>query len=132
MAASTILNSQQSAVRGTAGSLPAPLCRLGAGSARSLRPREPVALRVARGQAWVTLGAGPHGEAAQSADVFVAPGQTLWLVPGQQVVLEPVGPEGVHYQLGGLAGASVSRLQALRRWWQRHGTVEGEQGACCA
>ncbi len=133
MAASTILNSQQLPARGTAGSAPAPLCRLGAGSALSLRPRQPLALRVARGQAWVTLGEGPHGEAAQSGDVFVAPGQTLWLVPGQQVVLEPVGAEAVHYQLGRLSGAGAPRLPALRQWWQRrHGAAQGAAGACCA
>lgn len=71
---------------------------LAPGCAQSLRSNAPMALRVMQGRAWVTLDDGPdaaHTEAA--GDVFLHAGQTLWVVKGQHVVIEPLGRDAVQF-----------------------------------
>lgn len=90
MTTSHVLNLQQSSAFGRVAAQD--ICVLEAGTARSLRPRVPMALRVMNGNAWVTLDDGPNGEQDRTAgDVFLHAGQTLWVAGGQHAVVEAVG-----------------------------------------
>ncbi|GAB1386107.1 hypothetical protein MASR1M59_12550 [Melaminivora sp.] len=71
---------------------------LPAGQAHGCRPGRAMQLRVLRGRAWVTLGAGPGGWGESSGDVMLYPGQTLHVAAGQSMVIEPLGAEGLDYQ----------------------------------
>ena len=84
-----------------------------AGAAITLAPRAAMVLRIAEGQAWVTLNVGPHGEAG--GDVFLFPGQTLQVAAGQQAVLEPLGGRSLRYRwtVAQALGASPAP------WWRR-------------
>lgn len=62
--------------------------KLAAGQALSLQPREAGLLRVAQGQAWVTLGIAPHGAGNELGDYFLRAGAQLAVSSGQHVVLE--------------------------------------------
>jgi len=106
------------------------------GQAVSLTPRTPMALRVAEGCAWVTLDGGPFGTGAASGDVFLHPGQTLWVEAGRHAVVEPVGTERLKYRW---ASRPVEAAASVAPWWRRAAfgnaaavdqRVAG--GTCCA
>lgn len=123
MTASNVLNFQQSAVlpRGEAKDI----CMLANGTAHSLRPRVPMALRVMSGHAWVTLDDGPNGERDLAAgDVFLNAGQTLWVAAGQHAVVEPLGRDAVQYRFS--ASAAVRHADSALK----ARSTQGE--ACCA
>lgn len=111
-----------------------------AGQAASLSPRAPVALRVAEGQAWVTLDAGPYGTGAEAGDVFLHAGQTLQIAAGQHAVVEPVGRERLQYRVTAVAaGAATTAADSPAPWWRRaafgHAASADQRvagGACCA
>ena len=109
-----------------------------AGQAASLSPRAPVALRVAEGQAWVTLDAGPYGTGAEAGDVFLHAGQTLQIAAGQHAVVEPVGRQRLQYRVTAVAAAATAS-DSPAPWWRRAAfgsaatadqRVAGD--ACCA
>ena len=91
------------------------------GRAASLRPRAPMVLRVAEGQAWVTLSQGPHHQAdgavgaAASGDLFLHAGQVLRVEAGQHVVVEPVGDRKLQYRWS----AAPVRNDRPAPWWRR-------------
>ncbi len=91
------------------------------GRAASMRPGAPMALRVAEGQAWVTLSQGPHHRAegavgaVASGDVFLHAGQVLRVEAGQQVVVEPVGDRNLQYRWS----AAPVRNDRPAPWWRR-------------
>ena len=102
------------------------------GQAVSLTPRKAMALRVAEGQAWVTLDDGPHGTSRDSAgDVFLQAGQTLWVAAGQHAVVETLGNQRLQYRWA----AQPSR--SAPAWWQRASlgmtaVPMVDEAACCA
>ncbi|MDT0138227.1 DUF2917 domain-containing protein [Acidovorax sp. PRC11] len=97
MTASQVLNFQQSPARDR--SAGAEVYRLDAGCAHSLRPRSPMALRIASGRAWVTVDDGPQGGCDLApGDIFLQAGQTYWIAAGQHAVIEPLGTEPVRYR----------------------------------
>lgn len=109
-----------------------------AGQATSLNPRSPIALRVAEGQAWVTLDAGPYGTGAEAGDVFLHAGQTLQIAAGQHAVVEPVGRQRLQYRVTSMAATAVG-ADSPAPWWRRAAfgsaasadqRVAGD--ACCA
>lgn len=103
------------------------------GKAHSLTPRVPMALRVAEGQAWVTLDAGPYGTGAEAGDVFLHAGQTLWVAAGQHAVIEPVGPQRLQYRF---TRTPVEVASTATPWWRRAAfgspSVAVASDACCA
>lgn len=106
------------------------------GHAVSLTPRAPMALRVAEGCAWVTLDAGPFGAGTESGDVFLHPGQTLWVDAGRHAVVEPVGAERLKYRW---ASRPVEAAASVAPWWRRaaFGSAAAVDqrvagGTCCA
>lgn len=107
------------------------------GKAVSLAPRAAMVLRVAEGQAWVTLDAGPYGTGAEAGDVFLNPGQTLWVGAGQHAVVEPLGSQRLQYRWARTAVEAAAASPAP--WWRRAAfgnaaavdqRVSGD--ACCA
>lgn len=97
MTVSQVLNFQQSSARER--SAGAEVYRLDAGCAHSLRPRAPMALRIATGRAWVTVDDGPQGGCDLApGDIFLQAGQTYWIAAGQHAVIEPLGNEPVQYR----------------------------------
>jgi len=102
------------------------------GTAASLKPRTAMALRVAEGQAWVTLDDGPHGASRDCAgDVFLQAGQTLWVAAGQHAVVETLGNQRLQYRWTALASRSAPA------WWKRAAlgmtSVQSVDGTpCCA
>lgn len=101
---------------------------LAVGAAHSLQGQRATMLRVAQGQAWVTLGDGPHGQAGERAgDGFLHAGQSLRIPAGQRVVVESVGTAPLQYRL-----QAVERAQALPTWWQRAQVGPGGAELCCA
>lgn len=114
MAASNILNLQQSSTLGHA--VADGLCALGPGAARSLVPSAPMALCIVAGQAWVTLGDGPHGLGGAAGDVFLHAGQTLWVAAGQHAVVEALCSAPLQYRWGGLEDVNTAAPQP---WWSR-------------
>ena len=87
MASESSLRLQQSPVQGRA----AGYWRLAPEQAFTVRPEEAGVLRVAHGQLWATL-RGPHaGPANDWGDVVLRSGQEMALLPGQQLVVEPLG-----------------------------------------
>lgn len=108
------------------------------GKAVSLAPRAPMVLRVAEGQAWVTLDAGPYGTGAEAGDVFLHPGQTLWVAAGQHAVVEPVGSQRLQYRWA-RTPVDAAAAASPAPWWRRAAfgnaaavdqRVAGD--ACCA
>lgn len=72
--------------------------KLPIGQARSLLSPVAMSLRVMRGHAWITLDDGPNGACDKAAgDIFLHAGQTLWVVAGQRVVLEPLGRDALQF-----------------------------------
>ena len=126
MAASNVLKLQQSSTLGHA--VADGLCILASGAAHSLVPRKPVALRIVVGQAWVTLGDGPHGLGGAAGDVFLYAGQTLSVAAGQHAVVEPLGGALLQYRWGGLEDATPA---ASPPWWRRAAKVP-DQAPCAA
>ncbi|SFD44036.1 DUF2917 domain-containing protein [Paracidovorax konjaci] len=123
MAASHVLNFQQSSVRDRSSGKD--VFQLDAGKAHSLRPRVPMALRIASGHAWVTLQGGSKDVCAPVAgDVFLHAGQSLWVAAGQHAVIESLGRDAVQYRF------SASR--AVKDDTVAHGTVSAQGAACCA
>lgn len=103
------------------------------GKALSLTPRAPMALRIAEGQAWVTLDAGPYGTGAEAGDVFLHAGQTLWVAAGQHAVVEPVGQQRLQYRF---TRTPVDVASTATPWWRRAAfgspSVAVASDACCA
>ncbi|MDH4418200.1 MAG: DUF2917 domain-containing protein [Acidovorax sp.] len=103
------------------------------GKALSLTPRAPMALRIAEGQAWVTLDAGPYGTGAEAGDVFLHAGQTLWVAAGQHAVVEPMGHQRLQYRF---TRTPVDVASTATPWWRRAAfgspSVAVASDACCA
>ena len=65
--------------------------QLKAGQAITLRAQELGVLRIAHGRVWATLtGVGPYSR-VQAGDHFLSRGETLTLLPGQELVIESFG-----------------------------------------
>lgn len=86
---------------------------LAAGAAITLAPREPMVLRIAEGQGWITVTGGSAAQA--SGDVFLFPGQALPVAAGQTVVMEPLGGRQLRYRCTSAAGHAGSPAP----WWRR-------------
>lgn len=71
--------------------------KIGAGGALSLRPVRTSVLRIARGQAWITLGSAPRGHGNESGDHFLGAGQELRVPAGRHLVLESMDAHPVHF-----------------------------------
>ena len=71
--------------------------KIGAGGPLSLRPTRASVLRIARGQAWVTLGSAPRGHGNESGDHFLNAGQELRVLPGRHLVLESVDANPLYF-----------------------------------
>lgn len=82
------------------------------GAALSLTPKSAITLRIAEGQAWITLG---HGADDRSSDVFLCGGQTLQVAAGQRVVIEAIGGRTVQCRW---APFSVVDTRPVA-WWRR-------------
>lgn len=82
------------------------------GAALSLAPKSAMTLRIAEGQAWVTLGDGADD---RSSDVFLCAGQTLQVAAGQPVVVEAIGGRTVQYRW---APFNVVDTRPAA-WWRR-------------
>ena len=97
------------------------------GKALSLTPRAPMALRIAEGQAWVTLGQG----LGDGSDVFLCAGQSLPVAAGQSVVVEPLNGRRLQYRW--VRGDAADARPAA--WWRRASVGNGAPAwgdACCA
>ena len=98
-----------------------------AGAAVSLAPKAAMTLRIAEGQAWVTLGKG----LGDSSDVFLCAGQSLPVAAGQSVVVEPLNGRRLQYRW--VDGDAASARPAS--WWRRASVGNGAPAwgdACCA
>lgn len=98
-----------------------------AGAAVSLAPKAAMTLRIAEGQAWVTLGKG----LGDSSDVFLCAGQSLPVAAGQSVVVEPLNGSRLQYRW--VRGEAASARPAS--WWRRASVGNGAPAwgdACCA
>ncbi|UCU98642.1 DUF2917 domain-containing protein [Acidovorax radicis] len=82
-----------------------------AGAAIRLAPKAAMTLRIAEGQAWVTLGKG----IGDSSDVFLCAGQSLPVAAGQSVVVEPLGGRRLQYRW--VRGDAANARPAS--WWRR-------------
>jgi len=100
------------------------------GAAVSLAPRAAMTLRIAEGQAWVTLGKG----LGDSSDVVLCAGQSLQVAAGQSVVVEPLGEHRLQYRWTRLDAAHGRPAS----WWRRASFGNGAPAhgawgdACCA
>ena len=97
------------------------------GKALSLTPRAPMALRIAEGQAWVTLGQG----LGDGSDMFLCVGQSLPVAAGQSVVVEPLNGRRLQYRW--VRGDAADARPAA--WWRRASVGNGAPAwgdACCA
>ena len=88
-----------------------------AGAAVSLSPTVPLTLRIAEGQAWVTLGQG----LVDGGDVVLCAGQSLPLAAGQKVVIEALGGRRLQYRCTREQAASAARAT----WWRRASLGDG-------
>lgn len=98
-----------------------------AGAAVTLAPKAAMTLRIAEGQAWVTLGKG----VGDSSDVFLCAGQSLPVAAGQLVVVEPLNGRRLQYRW--VRGEAASARAAS--WWRRASVGNGAPAwgdACCA
>ncbi|WP_426305196.1 DUF2917 domain-containing protein [Acidovorax facilis] len=98
-----------------------------AGAAVTLAPKVAMTLRIAEGQAWVTLGQG----LGDSSDVFLCAGQSLPVAAGQSVVVEPLNGRRLQYRW--VDGDAASARPAS--WWRRASVGNGAPAwgdACCA
>ena len=79
---------------GERAALPPRLCGLATGHALTLRARRLSVLRISHGRVWLTLtDAGPWSR-VRAGDHFLSPGESLTLLPGQELVMEPFGTAG--------------------------------------
>lgn len=98
-----------------------------AGAAVTLAPKVAMTLRIAEGQAWVTLGKG----LGDSSDLFLCAGQSLPVAAGQSVVVEPLNGRRLQYRW--VDGDAASARPAS--WWRRASVGNGAPAwgdACCA
>ncbi|QLA81396.1 DUF2917 domain-containing protein [Acidovorax sp. JMULE5] len=98
-----------------------------AGAAVTLAPKAAMVLRIAEGQAWVTLGQG----LGDSSDLFLCAGQSLPVAAGQSVVVEPLNGRRLQYRW--VDGDAASARPAS--WWRRASVGNGAPAwgdACCA
>ncbi len=65
--------------------------KIAAGRAVTLHPAATGVLQISHGRVWATLN-GPH--ARRAGDLFLAAGESLRLLAGQRVVIEPFGAAG--------------------------------------
>ncbi|TAG36842.1 MAG: DUF2917 domain-containing protein [Polaromonas sp.] len=91
--------------------------KLGAGKAVTLRARQLSVLRIAHGRVWVTLSqVGPYSRVL-AGDHFLSRGQSLTLLAGQELVMEPFEPSAsgcsatAHFSWQS-PGVAASTLQA--------------------
>lgn len=93
--------------------------KLEAGQAVTLRPHEAGVLRISRGQVWATLD-GPHrGPGNDLGDHFLIPGESLALLAGQRLVLEPwdaAGPAPAWFGWDPQFAAAEQPRRAVRGW----------------
>jgi len=97
------------------------------GAAIRLTPKAAMTLRIAEGQAWVTLGQG----LGDGGDVFLCAGQSLPVAAGQSVVVEPLNGRRLQYRW--VSGDAASTRPAS--WWRRASVGNGAPAwgdACCA
>ncbi len=98
-----------------------------AGAAVTLAPKVAMTLRIAEGQALVTLGKG----LGDSSDLFLCAGQSLPVAAGQSVVVEPLNGRRLQYRW--VDGDAASARPAS--WWRRASVGNGAPAlgdACCA
>lgn len=94
--------------------------RLPAGQAVKLRARKLSVLRIAHGRVWVTVTeAGPYS-CVIAGDHFLSRGDSLTLLPGQELVMEPFGRDemtAAQFSWGPPgAAATVTQLTAVTNW----------------
>lgn len=100
--------------------LPPGLRFLAAGHALTLRARRLSVLRISHGRVWLTLtNAGPCSRVL-AGDHFLNPGESLTLLPGQELVMEPFGtadgaPAQFTWGESGAEAVAARRASALRR-----------------
>jgi hypothetical protein len=76
---------------GESSATPLLIQRLEAGQAVKLRARRLSVLRIAHGRVWVTLSEiGPYSR-VMGGDHFLSRGESITLLPGQELVIEPFG-----------------------------------------
>lgn len=108
----TVHNSTHLSLRNAVPEAPGTLHTVSPGRAFTLTAKRPMSLRVADGQAWVTLG---NGELTDG-DLVLGAGQTLQLAAGQQVVMESLSARPVQVRWSKSRSAAH---QAAVAWWQR-------------
>ena len=91
--------------------------QVAAGAAVTLAPKAAMTLRIAEGQAWVTLGQG----LVDGGDVVLCAGQSLPLAAGQKVVIEALGGRRLQYRCTREQAASAARAT----WWRRASLGDG-------
>ncbi len=123
MAAVSVPQSQQLRALRAPADVAAQIHELAPGQAHSLRPAAAMQLRVLRGRAWVTLGAGSAGWLAESGDLLLHAGQGARVPAGAHAVVEPLGGEALRYQWrsSAAAGAGAVRAGAAPACAQPHG-----------
>ena len=123
MAVASVPQSQQSRARRAPTDVDAQVHELDPGHAHSLRPAAAMQLRVLRGRAWVTLGAGSAGWLADSGDLLLHAGQGACVPAGAHAVVEPLGSEALRYpwRSSAAAGARAVRASAAPACAQPHG-----------
>lgn len=66
-------------------------CILTAGQAITLRAKAVSVLRIAHGRVWVTVTSAKANSCLIAGDHFLGKGDSLTLLPGQELVMEPFG-----------------------------------------
>ncbi|PUA95291.1 hypothetical protein C8C99_0090 [Acidovorax sp. 107] len=98
-----------------------------AGAAATLAPKAAMTLRIAEGQAWVTLGKG----LGDGSDLILCAGQSVPVAAGQPVVIEPLNGRRLQYRW--VSGDAADARPAA--WWRRASVGNGAPAwddACCA
>jgi len=65
--------------------------KLGAGTALSLQARHAGVLRIAHGRVWATFDHADRRSSTRAGDHFLSRGESLTLLPGESLVMEPFG-----------------------------------------
>jgi Protein of unknown function (DUF2917) len=93
--------------------------RLPAGQAVKLRANKLSVLRIAHGRVWVTLSeVGPYSRVI-AGDHFLSRGDSLTLLPGQELVMEPFGrgeKKSAQFSWGPPGAAVVTHVAAVPNW----------------
>lgn len=100
---------------------------MAAGAAVTLAPKAAMTLRIAEGQAWVTLGQG----LGDGSDLILRAGQSVPVAAGQSVVIEPLNGRRLQYRW--VRGDAADARPAA--WWRRASVGNGAPAwgdACCA